>query len=105
MLFQRVCHRGVDFVPVLKINQYAGGAPHRYRIDITAENIPGLAPQSFSREITFDLTPQDGERIRWYPEDYPQFEEDPAPQTAKGVEAFMAGRSPGHPRLALSMRE
>jgi hypothetical protein len=41
-------------------------------------------------DIAFELTPQDGERIRWYLEDYLQFEADPAPLIARDVEALMA---------------
>jgi hypothetical protein len=85
----------VGFVPVLRINQQRGDAPHRYRIEITATDIPGYAPLQLSRDIAFELTPQDGERIRWYLEDYLQFDEDPAPQIAKGVEAFMATAATG----------
>jgi hypothetical protein len=80
----------VDFVPVLRINQQRGDAPHRYRIEITATDIPNFAPLQFGRDIAFELTSQDGERIRWYLEDYLQFDEDPAPQIARGVEALMA---------------
>src|SRR5258708_29129118 len=76
-------------MPVLRINQQHGDAP-RYRIEITATDIPNFAPLQFSRDIAFELTPQDGERIRWYLEDYLQFDEDPAPRIARGVEALMA---------------
>src|SRR5215831_16193998 len=82
-------------MPVLRINQQRGDAPHRYRIEITATDIPNFAPLQFSRDIAFELTPQDGERIRWYLEDYLQFDEDPAPQIARGVEALMAERGDG----------
>lgn len=77
-------------MPVLRINQQRGDAPHRYRIEITATDIPNFAPLQFGRDIAFELTSQDGERIRWYLEDYLQFDEDPAPQIARGVEALMA---------------
>jgi hypothetical protein len=77
-------------MPVLRIAQQRGDAPHRYRVEITATDIPGLLPLQFSRDIAFELTAQDGERIRWYLEDYLQFDEDPAPQIARDVEAFMA---------------
>jgi len=77
-------------MPVLRINQQRGDAPHRYRIEITATDIPNFAQLQFSRDIAFELKPQDGERIRWYLEDYLQFDEDPAPRIARGVEALMA---------------
>src|SRR5208283_5674983 len=47
---------------------------------------------SFSREIEFALSPQNGEKIRWYLEDYLQFAQDPAPQIAARVERLMAER-------------
>jgi len=77
-------------MPVLRIAQQRGDAPHRYRIEVVATDIPNFGTLQFSSEITFELTPQDGERIRWYLEDYLQFDEDPAPQIARGVEESMA---------------
>ncbi|MEA2883132.1 MAG: hypothetical protein QOH32_2388 [Bradyrhizobium sp.] len=77
-------------MPVLQINQQPGGAPNRYRISISATEIPDRAALSFATDIEFQVTPEDGERIRWYLEDYLQFDEEPAPQVAKRVEAFMA---------------
>src|SRR6266446_6845787 len=82
-------------MPVLRINQQRGDAPHRYRIEITATDIPNFAQLQFSRDIAFELKPQDGERIRWYLEDYLQFDEDPAPRIARGVEALMAACGDG----------
>src|SRR5215471_223515 len=76
-------------MPILRIAQQRGDARHRYRIEITATDIPHLAPLQFSRDIAFELTPQDGKRIRWYLEDYLQFHQDPAPQIARGVEGLM----------------
>ena len=52
--------------------------------------IPDRAKLSFDCDIEFELTPENAERIRWYLEDYLQFDEEPAPQIAAGVEAFMA---------------
>src|SRR6266481_959591 len=77
-------------MPVLQINQQPGGAPHRYRITVSATEIPDRASLSFDLDIEFELTPENGERIRWYLEDYLQFDEEPAPEIAMGVEAFMA---------------
>ena len=77
-------------MPVLRIAQQRGDASHRYRIEITATDIPRFAPMQFSSDIAFELTPRDGERIRWYLEDYLLFDQDPAPQIARGVEALMA---------------
>jgi hypothetical protein len=79
-------------VPILRINQHPVSAPNRYRIEVSATDIPNFEPANVSREIEFALSPQDGERIRWYLEDYLQFDEEPAPQIAKRVEALMAER-------------
>lgn len=75
---------------VLQINQQPGSALNRYRISVSATEIPGLATLNFDTDIEFKVTPENAERIRWYLEDYLQFDEDPAPQIAAGVEAFMA---------------
>jgi tetratricopeptide (TPR) repeat protein len=79
-------------VPILRVNQHPGCAANHYRIDVSAAEVPGFQPPSFSRDIEFALSSHDGERIRWYLEDYLQFDEEPAPQIAKGVEALMAER-------------
>ena len=39
-------------MPILRINQHPGAAENRYRIEVSAEDIPGLQPQSRSTEIT-----------------------------------------------------
>jgi hypothetical protein len=41
------------------------------------------------------LSPQEGERIRWYLEDFLQFDEEPAPTIARRVEALMVERGEG----------
>jgi tetratricopeptide (TPR) repeat protein len=78
-------------MPTLQINQQAGSAPGKHRIAVNAD-LPGLQALSFSREIEFELSPQERERIRWYLEDYLQFDEDPAPKIAARVETLMAER-------------
>jgi len=78
-------------VPVLRINQHPTGTPNRYRVDVSAE-VPNFQPPSFSRDIEFVLSPQEGERIRWYLEDFLQFDEEPAPTIARRVEALMVER-------------
>lgn len=81
-----------DCVPILRINQQPGGTPNRYRIDVSAGDLPGFQPLNFTTEVEFSLSPQDGERIRWYLEEYLQFYQDPAPKFAKRAEAPMAER-------------
>src|SRR5271166_3561811 len=75
----------------LRISQQPGSGPDRHHIAVNAE-IPGFQPLSFSREIEFALSPQDGEKIRWYLEDYLQFAQDPAPQIAARVEKLITER-------------
>ena len=77
-------------MPILRINQQQSGAPNHYKIDVAATDIRNFAPLSFSSDIAFELKPQDAERIRWYLEDFLQFDEDPAPQIAEDIERFMA---------------
>ena len=77
-------------MPVLRINQQQSGVPNHYKIDVAATDIPNFAPLSFSSDIAFELKSQDAERIRWYLEDFLQFDEDPAPQIAGDIERFMA---------------
>ncbi len=76
---------------VLRISQQPGSGLDKHQIAVNAE-IPGFQPLSFSREIEFALSPQDGEKIRWYLEDYLQFAQDPAPQIAARVEQLMGER-------------
>jgi tetratricopeptide (TPR) repeat protein len=76
-------------VPVLQINQQPGDASNHYRISVRATEIPDRASLSFDADIEFALKPAEAEGIRWYLEDYLQFDEEPAPQIAKHVEASM----------------
>ena len=74
-------------MPTLRINQHPGSAEDRYRIEVSGSDIPGLQPQTLSTEIEFALSPQDRERIRWYLEDFLEFDQEPAPSTASQVDA------------------
>jgi CHAT domain len=76
---------------ILRISQQRGSGPNRHHIAVEAE-VPGVQRLSFSREIEFALSPQEAERIRWYLEDYLQFDENPAPQIAARVETLMTER-------------
>lgn len=79
-------------MPILRISQQPGKGPHQYRVVVGVEGLPDRQSPSFSQDIEFELTPSDGERIRWYLEDFLQFDEEPAPQIAKRVESLMAQR-------------
>jgi tetratricopeptide (TPR) repeat protein len=78
-------------MPTLRIIQQPGSGPNKHQVAVEAE-VPGFLRSNFSREIEFALSPQDREKIRWYLEDYLQFDEDPAPQIAARVERLMAER-------------
>ncbi len=56
----------------------------RYRVEVALE---GAGPRQIARaELTFRLTEQDEEDLRWYLEDYLQWPHDPAPVIAGRVE-------------------
>jgi hypothetical protein len=43
-------------MPTLRINQHPGRAENRYRIEVSAEDIPGFQSPSLSTEIEFALS-------------------------------------------------
>jgi hypothetical protein len=77
-------------MPVLAINQTPGSVADRYQIEVTAREIEGLQPQTLRTEISFRLEDRDKRDIRWYLEDYLEFDQEPAPSVARRVEARMA---------------
>ena len=79
-------------MPTLRINQQPGSGENRYRIELSAQDVPGFQPDTVDRDIEFVLSPQERESIRWYLEDFLQFDQDPAPKIAKEIEALMADR-------------
>jgi tetratricopeptide (TPR) repeat protein len=76
-------------MPILEISQQQGSAPDRYAVEVEASGLPNVGRIRFSREIAFALPAADRERIRWYLEDYLEFDHDPAPAIAKRVETLM----------------
>src|SRR5262245_11747400 len=76
---------------VLRINQQPGSAPNRYRIDVSAADVPSFRPTRFSQEIEFALSPQDRERIRWYLEDYPAIRRGPGTANRQGHRILHGG--------------
>ena len=54
---------------ILRISQQPGSGPNRLQIAVNAE-IPGFQALSFTREIEFELSPRDGEKICWYTPTY-----------------------------------
>ncbi len=62
-------------------------ADDRYRVEIAFE---GAGPRRVAKaEVTFRLTGQDEEDLRWYLEDYLQWPHEPAPTIAARVVARM----------------
>ena len=76
-------------MPILEISQQPGSSSDRYAVEVELSDLPGIGRITFSREIAFSLSAADRERIRWYLEDYLEFDHDPAPAIASGVEARM----------------
>ncbi|WP_187970250.1 CHAT domain-containing protein [Aquibium microcysteis] len=76
-------------MPILEISQQPGRAPDRYDVEVELSDVLGVGKIRFSREIAFALPAADRERIRWYLEDYLEFDHDPAPAIAKSVETLM----------------
>lgn len=76
-------------MPILEISQQPGRAPDRYDIEVELSGVQGVGRIRFPREIAFALPAADRERIRWYLEDYLEFEHEPAPAIAKNVETLM----------------
>jgi hypothetical protein len=57
-------------MPILRINQQPGDAPNRYRIDVSAVDVPNFQPQSGSRQIEFEspcTIPKPTRRPWWRP--------------------------------------
>jgi hypothetical protein len=76
-------------MPILEISQQPGSAPDRYAVEVELSGLPNVGKVRFSREIAFALPAADRERIRWYLEDFLEFDHDPAPAIAKNVETLM----------------
>lgn len=76
-------------MPILEISQQPGSAPDRYDIEVELSDVQGVGKIRFSREIAFALPAADRERIRWYLEDFLEYDHEPAPKIARGVEELM----------------
>jgi len=59
---------------------------HRVDLDLTGDG----APRAATAELTFGLSPQDEEDLRWYLEDFLQYPQEPAPMIARRVEGRMS---------------
>ena len=80
-------------MPVLRIAQQRGDAPHRYRIEITATDIPNFASPQFSSDITLSSRSRMASAFAGISRTTSNSTN--APQIAGDVEAFMAACGDG----------
>lgn len=74
----------------LRLIQQALSSSDEYHVRLELTGDENYAPHVAEARFSFALTPQDGEDIRWYLEDYLQFPFDPAPKVAARVEARLS---------------
>jgi hypothetical protein len=72
----------------LRISDLAPGPGGRRRVELTWRD--GPVPRQAVTEFADEPGPGDGERIRWYLEDYAEFPADPAPEIARAAERRLA---------------
>lgn len=75
-------------MPTLRLTQSAVGE-NRFRVEAALEG-DGLPRKTATTEFDFHFTPQDREDLRWYLEEYLQYDADPAPAIAARIEARIA---------------
>jgi len=75
-------------MPLLRITQYRENADI-FHVEVAFES-PHVPRQTATSKVTFELTNQEHEQIRWYLEDYLQFPQDPSPMIAGRIEQRMA---------------
>ena len=66
--------------PVLRISDVPSGGARR--VEVTWQD--GPARQMTVSTFSYQASDQDGEKVRWYLEDYAEFPADPAPRLARG---------------------
>ena len=71
----------------LRISDLSGQASGQRRVRVSWRGEGALPREA---EAVFSAPSSDGERVRWYLEDYAEFPADPAPAIARAVEAQMA---------------
>jgi tetratricopeptide (TPR) repeat protein len=62
---------------------------NKFHVEAALEG-DGLVRKTATAEFDFDFTPQDREDLRWYLEDYLQYDADPAPSIAARIEKRLA---------------
>jgi len=75
-------------MPTLRLTQSASSA-NKFHVEAALEG-DGLVRQTATAEFDFDFSPQDREDLRWYLEDYLQYDADPAPTIAARIEKRLA---------------
>ena len=78
-------------MPVLRISDVP--LDGRRRVEVTWHD--GLVPQKAVATFAYQAGDQDGEKVRWYLEDYAEFPADPAPALAASAEQVLAGTGTG----------
>ena len=78
-------------MPVLRISDVP--LDGRRRVEVTWQD--GLVPQKAVATFPYRAGDQDGEKVRWYLEDYAEFPADPAPALAASAEQVLAGTGTG----------
>ena len=78
-------------MPVLRISDVP--LDGRRRVEVTWQD--GLVPQKAVATFAYPAGDQDGEKVRWYLEDYAEFPADPAPALAASAEQVLAGTGTG----------
>ena len=73
-------------MPVLRISDVP--LDGRRRVEVTWQD--GLVPQKAVASFAYRAGDQDGEKVRWYLEDYAEFPADPAPALAASAEQVLA---------------
>jgi hypothetical protein len=83
----------VKVVAELRISDIPGGAAGRRRVELTWQD--GAARRAAVAEVAGLPGGGEGERVRWYLEDYAEFPADPAPAIAREAEAQLARTGEG----------
>ena len=78
-------------MPVLRISDVP--LDGRRRVEVTWQD--GLVPQKAVAIFAYQAGDQDGEKVRWYLEDYAEFPADPAPALAASAEQVLADTGTG----------
>ncbi len=75
-------------MPTLRLTQSAVGE-NRFRVEAALEG-DGLSRKTATTEFDYLFTSQDREDLRWYLEEYLQYDADPAPMIAARIEGHIA---------------